>query len=72
MTISTKKLLESVESWPEEDQEELAEAARSIAPRRLGVYRATPEELAAIDEGERSGIASEEEVTAAFAKFRSA
>ena len=70
MAISTKKLLESVESWPEEDQEELAEAARGIAARRLGVYHPTQDELAAIDEADRSGIAPDEEVEAAFRAFR--
>jgi hypothetical protein len=50
----------------------LAEVARDIEARRSGVYRATPEELAAIDEAEDSGIATEEEVEAAFRTFRRA
>jgi hypothetical protein len=50
VTTITKKLLEQVESWPQEDQEELAEFAREIEARRTGVYHARPEELAAIDE----------------------
>jgi len=66
----TKKLLQQLESWPEEDQQELAEYARDIEARRTGVYHATPEELQAIDEAERSGMASEEEVEAAFRSFR--
>jgi hypothetical protein len=37
---------------------------------RTGVYRATAEELQALDEAERSGIASDEEVEAAFRSFR--
>jgi len=65
-------VLESVRSWPEEDQEELAEIAREIEARRTGTYRATPEELRAIDEADRSGIATEEEVEAAFKAFRGA
>jgi hypothetical protein len=44
--------------------------AREIEARRRGVYQATPEELRAIDEAERSGIASEEDVEAAFKSFR--
>jgi hypothetical protein len=64
-------VLESVRSWPEEDQE-LAEIAREIEARRTGTYRATPEELRAIDEADRSGIATEEEVEAAFKAFRGA
>jgi hypothetical protein len=70
MSPSTKKLLEQVESWPPEDQEELAEYAREIEARRSGVYRATTEELQAIDEAERSGTATDEEVEAAFQTFR--
>ena len=50
MTPMTKKLLEQVESWPQEDQEELAEYVREIEARRTGVYHATAEELDAIDE----------------------
>jgi len=65
-------VLESVRSWPEEDQEELAEIAREVEARRTGTYRATPEELRAIDEADRSGIATEEEVEAAFKAFRGA
>jgi len=72
MTPMTKKLLEQIESWPQEDQEELAEFAREIEARRTGVYRATPEELQAIDEAERSGVATDEEVEAAFRSFRRA
>jgi hypothetical protein len=70
MSPSTKKLLEQVEFWPPEDQEELAEYVREIEARRTGVYRATAEELQAIDEAERSGIALNEEVEAAFRAFR--
>jgi predicted transcriptional regulator len=76
MTPNTKRLLAQVETWPEEDQEELAACAREIEARRSGVYHATSEELRAIDEGiaelDRGEVASEAEVRAAFAKFRSA
>jgi hypothetical protein len=76
MTPTTKKLLEQVESWPAEDQEELAEYVREIEARRTGVYHASPEELVAIDEAlgqvARGELASREEVEAAFAKFRPA
>jgi hypothetical protein len=69
-TTTAKDILRRVASWPLEDQEELAEVAREIEARRSGVYRATPEELQAIDEAERSGVASDEEVEAAFGTFR--
>jgi hypothetical protein len=76
MTPTTKKLLERVEFWPAQDQEELAEYAREIEARRSGVYDATPEELAAIDEAlgqvARGEVSSKEEIEAAFAKFRGA
>jgi hypothetical protein len=76
MTPKTQKLLEQVQSWPEEDQDELAEYARDIEARRTGVYYATPEELQAIDESiaelDRGEVASEADVIAAFAKFRGA
>jgi hypothetical protein len=49
MTPSTKRLLEQVESWPQEDQDELAEFVREIEARRSEVYEASPEELEAID-----------------------
>jgi hypothetical protein len=34
MSPGTKTLLEQVQSWPEEDQEELDEVAREIESRR--------------------------------------
>ncbi len=70
MSPAIKELLRHVASWPEEDQEELAEVARDIEARRTGVYRATAEELKALDEADRSGIASEQDVEAAFRSFR--
>ena len=44
-------VLESVRSWPQEDQEELAELARDIAARRTGIYVMSNEERAAVQEG---------------------
>jgi hypothetical protein len=67
-----KAVLDRVPTWPRERQEELAEIALEIeAELRAGVYHATPEELQAVDEGERSGVASEPEIEAAFRTFRS-
>ena len=65
-------VLESVRSWPREDQAELAEIARDIEARRKGLYRASAEELKALDEAEASGVAADHEVEAAFRAFRSA
>ena len=67
-----KTLLERAETWPVEDQDELAEVARDIEARRRGVYKATPEELQAIDDADQSGVATDEEVLAAFRSFRRA
>ena len=70
MSPAVKDILEHVASWPQEDQEELAEVAREIEARRTGVYKATADELRDLDAAERSGIASEDEVEAAFRSFR--
>ena len=55
-----------------EAQEELARMAHEIEGELKGDYYATPEELRAIDEADRSGVASQEEVEAAFRSFRRA
>jgi hypothetical protein len=66
-----KAVLERVPNWPQERQQELAELALEIESELAGKeYRATPEELAAIDEGLAGEAASSEEVDAAFATFR--
>jgi hypothetical protein len=67
-----EEALKKAEHWPREDQEELLEYAREIEARRAGVYYATPEELRAIDEADRSGVASRDAVEAAFRSFRRA
>lgn len=48
---AVKTILERVATWPEKDQEELAEVAREIEARRTGIYELTPDEEAAIREG---------------------
>jgi hypothetical protein len=68
-----KTVLDRVPSWPQERQQELVELVLEIeAELAGGVYRATPDELQAIDEGGADGAASEEDVKAAFASFRRA
>lgn len=64
MSPATRRLLEQVESWPEEDQEELAELAREIEARRKGVYVLSDDERAAIAEARKGGFAEEADVTA--------
>jgi len=66
-----KAVLERVPTWPEDRQQELTEVALEIEAELAGAgYNATPDELAAIDEGLAGEAASEEEVKAAFAVFR--
>jgi predicted transcriptional regulator len=68
-------VLERVETWPAHAQDQLAEIALDIdATLKDGTYEPTPEELEGIDRGLRDAaegrFASDEEVEAAFAKFR--
>lgn len=71
MIARLKDVLERAQTWPEEAQAELAEIALEIeAAMHSGVYRATPDELQAIDEAERSGMANKAAVAAAFAALR--
>jgi predicted transcriptional regulator len=76
MTVNLKNVLARAESWSEQDQEELAQVALEIEARRHGLYHASAEELKAIDEAlaavARGEIATDEEVEALFAKYRSA
>jgi hypothetical protein len=66
-----KVILERVSTWPEDRQRELVEVALEIEAELAGVgYEATPNELAAIDEGLAGEAASEKEVKAALAVFR--
>jgi hypothetical protein len=65
MMTKLKELLERVDSWPAADQEELES-------RRGKGYQATAEELQALDQADRSGVAGEHEVESAFRAFRRA
>jgi predicted transcriptional regulator len=51
MSPDTRKLLERVASWPQEDQDELAEIAAEIEARRTGIYRLSDDERAAVRAG---------------------
>jgi predicted transcriptional regulator len=66
-------ILESVRSWPEEDQEELVELAREIEARRSGVYVMSDEERAAVQEGldqaRRGEFVPDDEMDAFWKKY---
>jgi hypothetical protein len=65
-----KAVLERVPTWPEDRQQQLVELALEIEAELAGTeYEATPEELAAIDEGLVGEAANQEEVEATFALF---
>jgi hypothetical protein len=52
MMIKTlKDAVRLAETWPKEDQEELAEYAREIEARRTGVYMMSDDERAAVRQG---------------------
>ncbi|MEH2623846.1 hypothetical protein V1292_001901 [Bradyrhizobium sp. AZCC 1719] len=64
-----KEVLEHAESWPLEDQEELAEYAREIEARRTGVYTMSDDERAAVGKGlaeaDRAEFVSDEQIAEA-------
>lgn len=64
-----ESVLEEVRSWPQQDQEELAEVAREIEARRTGQYRTTPEEREAIARASQGPLVPEDEIDA-FWKVR--
>jgi hypothetical protein len=76
-TKDLKSLLERVQTWPEEAQDELVDVANQIESElRNREYLATQEELRVIDAAmsaiDRSEFATDEEVETVFAKFRPA
>jgi hypothetical protein len=70
MSPKTKALLEQVQSWPEADQEELADVAREIQSRRSGVYQLSDDERVAvragIDAARRGDFAADDEIEALY------
>jgi hypothetical protein len=61
MNAATKDILRKVETWPEEDQNELAALAREIEARRTGVYVLSEDEKAAIADARRSPLVPDDE-----------
>jgi hypothetical protein len=60
----SRELLRRVETWPQEDQEELVEVAREIEARRTGIYLMSDEEKDALDEALKSRAVPDEEIAA--------
>ena len=69
MTQSVKEILRRIETWPQEDQEELLEMARAIEARRTGIYVLSEDEQASIDAARRSNLASDDQVRAFWKRF---
>ena len=51
MNRTLKEVIEHAETWPQEDQEELAEYAREIEARRTGIYTMSDDERSAVAKG---------------------
>ena len=62
-------VLDKVRSWPEEDQEELAEIVREIEARRSGVYVLSDNERAAIEKSRSGPFASDDEVSIFWKRY---
>jgi predicted transcriptional regulator len=64
-----KEVFKHAETWPQEDQEELAEYAREIEARRTGIYTMSYDERPAVRKGlaeaDRGQFVSEEFVAEA-------
>lgn len=74
MSPTLQNILAKAESWPTELQAELAEIVHEMDTAfRGGIYHATDEELAAIDQAiastDAGHFATDEEVAAVFAKY---
>ncbi len=74
MTDLMEKALAAIRKWPAERQDEAAQMLLALDRLGPGAYRASPDELQAIDEGldqlRRGDFASDAEIEAAFARFR--
>ena len=69
MSETAKDILRRVETWPQEDQEELLEMARAIEARRTGIYVLSEDEQASIDAARRSDLVSDDQVRAFWKRF---
>jgi hypothetical protein len=67
-----KAVLRRVLTWPAGAQQEAVATLRAIKIEWLGdnAYRAAPEELDAIDDADRSGVATDDEFETVLRSFR--
>jgi hypothetical protein len=69
-----KEVIEHAETWPLEDQQELAEYAREIEARRTGIYTMSDQEREAVGKGlaeaDRVDFVAEERVAEADKRHR--
>jgi predicted transcriptional regulator len=76
MIQKLKDLIERVESWPDDAQAELVALALEIEAEQRGLYHASEDELAAIDQGlaevEKGDGVPEAAAEAIFARARRA
>jgi predicted transcriptional regulator len=74
MNAKLKDIINRVETWPPEAQEELAEVALAIEAQLKEDLTLSPEDLEAIDRGLQDAadgrFATDEQVEAVFAKYR--
>jgi hypothetical protein len=74
MNAKLKDIIDRVEAWPPEAQEELAQIALEIEAELKGDCPLTPEDLEAIDRGLQDAaegrFATDAQVEAVFARYR--
>lgn len=64
-----QEVLRRIDTWPEKDQEALAEFARVIEARRTGVYRLSEDERVAIREARESALIPDDDVDAYWRRY---
>jgi predicted Zn-dependent protease with MMP-like domain len=68
MTKLLEQALAATDKLPPEMQDELARMILAVVDRESDVYELSEEESAALDEAERGGFASDEEIAALWTK----
>ncbi len=75
MNKMLETLLERIDAWPEEAQEELIRSVIEIEAKHVGLHHLSDEERAAVRRGleemRQGKFATDEEVAAVFNRYRS-